>query len=218
MAKNRRRYKLPIIKSFVIIVISFLVFTTVLSFGLKAAGLGLSVWDIYAQSLPKTDRIDATFPEEFFVEKKSYFEKQGKGQCGGYSSAYVLRCLGKDISGSANYEQLGHKFANGYIMPQALLDVFHDYGYKAKLYRGELEQLKARLAEGTPIIVLFGDGIKWQHYVTVVGYDKNGIYLYDSNKGTDNLQRYNRTLKSSEFVKQWENGIPLFEKIYFIVQ
>jgi len=169
--------------------------------------------DIYSQSLPKTDHIKAEYPNEFLVKQTSYFEKQGKSECGGYSSAYVLRCLGEDIAGKDNYQQLGYKFTNGYVMPQALLDTFHNYGYIVKLYRGDIAELKTRLSKGAPIIVLLGHGKSWQHYVTVVGYDENDIYLYDSNKDTNNSKGYNRIMSNTEFISQWKNKIPLFEKI-----
>jgi uncharacterized protein YvpB len=68
---------------------------------------------------------------------------------------------------------IGHKFANGYVMPQALSDNFREYNYSTEMLRGDLEQLKTRLNLGNPIIVLIGHFVSWQHYVTVVGYLQN---------------------------------------------
>ncbi|MEL7567793.1 MAG: C39 family peptidase [Dehalobacterium sp.] len=214
---KRKIYKI-IKNTFVVLSILFILLTVALHFVLKSSGIGLTVWDVYSQSLPKIDSITEEYPVEFIVKTKSYFEKQGKSQCGGYSSAYVLRCLGKNIQGKDNYEKLSYKFANGYVLPQALINVFHDYGYQVKMYRGNIEQLKTRLSEGRPIIALIGNGISWQHYVTVVGYTEKDIFLYDSNKDTNSSKGYNRTMDISEFIKQWKNGIPLFEKIYFVVE
>jgi len=203
----------------IVLVLSVLVIALniALQLFLTMSGAGISVLDIYAQTLPKNDTIAIEFSDTYFVESKSYFEKQERGQCAGFSSAYVLRILGEEISGSVNYERLGHKFDNGYVMPQALLDIFKEYDYNAEMLRGDLEQLKTRLNQGNPIIVLIGHFVSWQHYVTVVGYDEDNIYLYDSNMDTNNSNGYNRTMTNAEFVSQWENEIPLFEQIYFVV-
>lgn len=213
----KKKLKKIIKKLIIISVVFFIISTASLHFILQNSGLGISVWDIYSQSMPKKDTVKREYENTYNVKTCSYFEKQGKSQCGGFSSAYILRCLGTKINGNENYEQLSHKFSNGYVMPQALLDVFKKYKYKPTLYHGSFEQLKTRLNQGNPIIILIGSGTKWQHYVTVVGYDENNVYLYDSNKNTDNSKGYNRILKNSDFLTQWQNKIPLFENIYFVV-
>lgn len=215
--KKQWNIKILLIRLLIGIIIFSTSMTILLHFVLKSTRLGLTVLDIYSQSLPKTDHIKGEYPNEFLTKQTSYFEKQGKSECGGYSSAYVLRCLGEDITGKDNYQQLGHKFTNGYVMPQALLDIFRNYGYKAKLYRGDMAELKTRLSKGVPIIIIIGQGRSWQHYVTVVGYDENNILLYDSNKDTNNAKGYNRIMSNTEFISQWKNKIPLFEKTYFVI-
>lgn len=192
-------------------------FIIALQLFLTISGLGISILDIWAQTLPKNDPLDIAYNESYFVESKSYFEKQERGQCAGFSSAYVLRVLGNQVSGSETYQRLGHKFSNGYVMPQALLDLFDEYHYDAVMFRGDLERLKTRLNYGNPVIVLLGHFVSWQHYVTVVGYDKDHIFLYDSNRDTDNSKGYNRMMTNTEFLSQWKNEIPLFNQIYFVV-
>ncbi len=194
-----------------------LVFNIALQLFLTINGVGISILDIYAQTFPKNDTKKIEYSDRYFVKSKSYFEKQERGQCAGFSSAYVLRTLGEEISGSENYERLDHKFSNGYVMPQALIDIFKEYDHNVEMLRGDLEKLKTRLNEGNPIIVLIGHFTSWQHYVTVVGYDEDNIFLYDSNMDTDNFNGYNRTITNAEFISQWENEIPLFEQIYFVV-
>lgn len=211
-SKNISSFKL-LLGLFMIVI----VFNIALQSFLTIKGAGISILDIYAQTLPKNDTKEIEYSDTYFVKSKSYFEKQAKGQCAGFSSAYVLRTLGEEISGSENYERLDHKFSNGYVMPQAIIDIFLEYGHKAEMLRGDLEQLKTRLNERKPIIVLIGHFTSWQHYVTVVGYDEDNIFLYDSNMDTDNTNGYNRTMTNAEFVSQWENEIPLFEQIYFAV-
>lgn len=102
-------------------------------------------------------------------------------------------------------------------MPQALIDIFKEYGHNIEMFHGNLEKLKTRLNEGTPIIVLIGQFTSWQHYVTVVGYDEENVFLYDSNMNTDNSNGYNRTMTNVEFISQWKNEIPFFEQTYFVV-
>ncbi len=53
--------------------------------------------------------------------------------------------------------------------------------------------------------------------LTVVGYDEDHIFLYDSNRDTDNSKGYNRVMTNAEFLSQWKNEIPPFEQIYFVV-
>lgn len=214
MGPHRMKYLKNTVLALFIIVLAF---NIALQLFLTVGGAGISVLDIYAQSLPKNDTKEIKYSDTYFVDSKSYFEKQKRGQCAGFSSAYVLRALGEEISGSKNYEGLDHKFSNGYVMPQALIEIFEEYGHEVGMFRGDLEQLKTRLNQGKPIIVLIGHFISWQHYVTVVGYDEDNIFLYDSNMDTDNSRGYNRTMSNAEFVSQWENEIPLFEKIYFVV-
>jgi hypothetical protein len=195
-----------------------IVFNIALQLFLTISGAGISILDIYAQTLPREDTKEIEYSNMYLVESKSYFEKQERGQCAGFSSAYVLRILGEEISGSEIYKRLGHKFSNGYVMPQALIDIFAEYGHDVEMLRGDLEQVKTRLNQGIPIIVLIGHFVSWQHYVTVVGYDEDNIFLYDSNRDTDNSNGYNRTMTNTEFVSQWENEIPLFEQVYFVVE
>ena len=193
-----------------------LVFITILNFSLNF--LGLKFKDVFSQPLPQKDKITIDYPKEFFVKGKSFFEKQRKNQCGGYSSAYVLRYFGKDVNGKVNYDNLNHKFANGYVMPIGITESFNKQNIEISLYKGNIDTLKTRLFKANaPTIVLIGNKWHWQHYVTVTGYDKNNIYIYDSNKDTDNSKGYNRIMTTEKFQKDFNNCIPIFNHIYFIV-
>ena len=207
MRRKKVLYAAPI--ALVLLIITALI--------LLKAILGLSVFAVFSQKFPVSDAIKISFPDSYLVEKHSYFEKQDKNQCGGYASAYVLRCMGETIAGDENYERLGLKLSNGYVLPQALTDAFAAYGYAATLYRGDLEHLKTRLARGSPIVVLIGHRLSWQHYVTVVGYDEDNIYLYDSQRDADNSKGYNRTIGNEEFLNFWNNKLPFFERTYFVI-
>ena len=89
------------------------------------------------------------------------------------------------------------------------------------MFTGSLETLKTRLTAGTPIIVLIGNSLNWQHYMTLVGYDDttNEMYFFDSLKSFDenNGQPGNRTITTDYFLKLWNNGLPIFNQLYFTI-
>lgn len=180
--------------------------------------MGISPGDVIGHSFPESQTEKRNCPDDYQVAKKSYFEKQGKNQCGGFSSAYLLRVLGVEMTGEEAYTALGHKLKNGYVLPQAILDLLKGKGFSAKLYHGDLEQLKAQVGKGLPVIVLIGNALRWQHYVTVVGYDRENIYLYDTEKEPENTRGYNRVLSNAEFLSRWNNRLPMFERVYFAVE
>ena len=180
--------------------------------------MGISPRDVIGQSFPQLQTEKYDCPDAYQVAKKSYFEKQGKNQCAGFSSAYLLRVLGVEMTGEEAYTALGHKLKNGYVLPQGILDLLQKNGVSVKLYHGDLEQLKAQVAKGIPVIVLIGNALRWQHYVTVVGYNRENIYLYDTEKEPDNTKGYNRVLSNAEFLSRWNNRLPMFERVYFVVE
>lgn len=213
MLKNK-----SLIFRIIIIVISiFLFLNLVLQLILSLSNSGLNLLDIYVQRLPKKDQIAVKYPDELLIKKESYFEEQGLNQCAGFSSAYLLRHLNHDISGSEVYEKLDYKFSNGYVLPQAIIKVLNDYDLKANLYQGNIGQLKTHLNNKKPIIVLIGDSYHWQHYVSVVGYDKDNIYLYDS-LYEDSPKSYNRVMDNDKFLDYWDNGTILYNNVYYVVE
>lgn len=179
-----------------------------------AAAFGLTLREVLSQELPVTDATQPDFPESLLLPSHSYFEKQQPGQCGGFSAAYVLRELGCGLSGADCYAELDYKKKNGYVLPQALTEAIRRRGYSVSLLRCTADQLKTHLAAGIPVIVLIGYG---RHYATVVGYDSEGFLLYDSNKDPDNSAGFNRVLPNEQFEAQWNNKIPLFGTVCFLI-
>ena len=81
------------------------------------------------------------------------------------------------------YEKFNYKLPfSGYVLPKGILDYFNSTSYQVTMYTGTFETLKTQLTKGTPIIVLVGNHLKWQHYMTLVGYDDNRqeVYFFDS--------------------------------------
>lgn len=180
---------------------------------------GLTPSIILKQSLPQSDTITPDFPENYMIQTPNFFEQQGTNQCGGFSSAFVMRHFGQDCSGEDVYNQLDYKLSSGYVLPQAILDYFSNKQYQITLYQSNLAQLKTRVAQGDPIIILMGQGGSWQHYAVVVGYDEENIYLFDSLKQTtENNPHYNRSMTSAYFEQLWNNGLPYFERSCFVIK
>ena len=83
-------------------------------------------------------------------------------------------------------------------------------GFKTNYYKGNINTLKYEVSKGTPVIVF----IKVQkdrnnlHFVPVVGYDEEYIYLAESISYLvncdDDHKRYNRKVPINEFMKLWD--------------
>lgn len=201
----------------IVILFGIVLIFVVLLFSTNSWGLTPSI--ILKQSLPNSDTITPDFPQNYLIQTRNAFEQQGSNQCGGFSSAYVMRHFGEDCSGDDVYDQLDYKLSSGYVLPQAILDHFSSKQYQITLYQSNLAQLKTRIAQGDPIIILMGQGGSWQHYAVVVGYDEENIYLFDSLKQTiENNPHYNRSMTSSYFEQLWNNGIPFFERTCFVIK
>lgn len=177
----------------------------------------------YLTPFPRQDTITAKLPISFTISQENQFETQVHNECSAFSSAYVLRHLGQSQTGLELYEKFRFKIpVSGYVLPKGILNYFNSNDYQATLYRGTFETLKMRLLEGTPIIVLTGDGWRWQHYMTLVGFDDHlhEVYFFDSlRQGDENGESPgNRTLSTDYFLQLWDNGLPIFNHIYFTIE
>ncbi|KGP76433.1 hypothetical protein JT05_04635 [Desulfosporosinus sp. Tol-M] len=184
----------------------------------------LLVGTIYLLSpFPNSDTIPSAPQKRFDVPIYTDFELQGKNQCAAYSTAFVLRNSGKQAKGIEVYAKIPFKIPiSGYVLPKGVISYLQSQGLKPMIYEGNLSSLKARLVQGrTPIIVLVGNGLFWQHYMTLVGFDddKSELYFVDSNKGNDENSELpgNRTMTNDYFLKWWSNGLPVFNHVYITV-
>jgi len=172
---------------------------------------------------PNSDAISFATQKKFDVPIYTDFELQGKNQCAAYSTAFVLRNSGKQAKGIEVYDEIPFKIPiSGYVLPKGVISYLESQGLKPMIYNGDLSSLKARLIQGTaPIIVLVGNGLFWQHHMTLVGFDddKSELYFVDSNKVNDENAELpgNRTMTNDYFSKWWSNGLPVFNHIYITV-
>ena len=117
---------------------------------------------------PNSESIAFATQKTFVVPIYTDFEHQGKNQCAAYSTAFVLRNFGKQAKGIEVYANIPFKIPiSGYVLPKGIISYLQSQGLKPIIYKGDLSSLKARLVQGTaPIIVLVGNGLFWQHYMT----------------------------------------------------
>lgn len=172
---------------------------------------------------PTNDKINVNYPDSFTITQENSFETQVVNECSAFSSAYVLRHFGENKTGLALYDEFNYKLPfSGYVLPKGILDYFKDTPYQVKMYTGTFETLKTQLTKGTPIIVLVGDHLNWQHYMTVVGYNDTlqEVYFFDSLRETDENESLpgNRTLSTDYFLSMWDNGLPIFNHLYFVIE
>ena len=167
---------------------------------------------------PPRDKIEEfNYPSEYFcVNAGNRIDYQTEGNCSAYASAYVLRHFGENADGEELVSEISRPF--GFVPATSIAKTFNKRGYRAEARCGEIETLKARLAEGDPIIVFIrirGD----THYAVAVGYDEENIYLEDSLKENSNVsaESYNRVIKITEFEAIWRTGSFLPDNIYVII-
>ena len=168
-------------------------------------------------SPPKDDIEVLHYPPEFFcASSENRIDYQTDGKCAAYAAAYLLRHFGEDTDGEVLFPEL--KRTLGFVSVNSVADVFEQHGYQAKACHGNVDTLKQRLADGNPIIVFIqipGD----THYVVVVGYDEQHMYLADSLAKNANVSdaQHNRVLTTEDFEAVWKTGTLLPDNIYIVV-
>ena len=165
---------------------------------------------------PKDDGGSAALPTAYFCETGgNYIAPQTDGKCAAYAAAYVLRHLGQRADGETVYPEIRRTL--GFVPAKSIAAFFEACGYAAQAYHGDVISLKQRLTAGVPVIAFVsipGD----THYLVVVGYDAQYLYLADSLAQTaDSGAAYNRRLTTAEFEAIWHTTTPLSDNIYIVV-
>lgn len=188
------------------------------------AGLILSACLLAASLLvtgyltPPKDSTDIfTYPPVFFCETDGEpIPYQSGNQCAAYASAYVLRHLGQSTDAAQLYPEI--KRTLDFVSARSVSALFTRHGHAAQAYRGTIDTLKQRLTQGVPIIAFIRTPTD-THYVAVVGYDQENLYLADSLPENKNAHdpRYNRVLTTEEFQHLWSTGPLLPNNIYIVI-
>ena len=165
---------------------------------------------------PKDDGGSAALPAAYFCETGgNYIAPQTDGKCAAYAAAYVLRHFGQQADGETVYPEIRRTL--GFVSAKSIAAFFEAHGYAAQTYHGDVTSLKQRLTAGAPVIAFVsipGD----THYLVVVGYDAQYLYLADSLAQTaDSSAAYNRRLTTAEFEAIGHTDTPLSDNIYIIV-
>lgn len=163
--------------------------------------------------------------EQFVITKENRIDMQKGFQCSAFSTAYVLRHFDKEVDGGTLYSVMPHKMKSGYVYPKGVYDMLRSYGMKVKYCRGNLNALKVDLQKGNPVIVMIWvqKDKDWLHYVPVVGFDEEHVFLAESLPELINCKNvlYNRRLRNEEFLQLWNTSMlkqPFYKNTYFVVK
>lgn len=172
----------------------------------------------YCGSLPRKDEIQTDdLPQEYSISTvNNYIDFQTANECSAYASAYVMRHLGHQIAGSELYSDIHRVF--GFVPVNSVVRLFRNYGYTAKACHGDINTMKRQLVSGVPVIA-FTRTSDDTHYVVIVGYDENYIYLVDSisDNSNENGGWYNRKLCTEEFEEIWKTNMYPVQNIYIVI-
>lgn len=160
--------------------------------------------------------------ESFLIDFLNRFEYQKKRECAGYATAFVLRHFGINIDGQTAYNEIPVKLLNGDVSGLGVIYLCRKHKVSVKLRIGNLNALKNSLLAGNPIIVLTRSvvGSNSLHYIAVVGYDEENIYVADSIESHKNCENdfYNRIIPKEDFTKMWKTNMiyqPFFFNLFF---
>ena len=163
---------------------------------------------------------------QFMVSKDNRIDMQKGNQCSGYSTAYILRHYDIPANGEEIYEKMPNKMANGYVYPKEIKRMLEKYGFCVKYCVGNLHALKREVAKGNPVIVFIKvrSDKNWLHYVPVVGYDEEHIFLAESLAELVNCNEevyYNRKISKKDFLRLWNTSMlkmPLYTHTFYVIE
>ena len=162
-------------------------------------------------------------PSKYIISPNPAPDTQTTFECAGCSSAYLLRFYGEDVNGVELFHQSTFpcKHSEG-AYPKCFKVLFEEQytDYTATYYTGTTDDLKDAVSQGTPVIVLLFNG-KTLHYVPVVGYDEEHIFIQDSvdeYRNVDDSKDFNRSVETAVFDKMWNIPLESCERLFVIVR
>ncbi|ATP40374.1 peptidase [Solibacillus sp. R5-41] len=168
-----------------------------------------TIINAYLMTLPVPVFRKRNYPANYLIQKINRIDFQKNTECAAFSTAYLLRHFGMEAEGEALFMHFPSKTRAGNVYPKGIRKMLRKKGFKTNYYKGNINTLKYEVSKGTPVIVF----IKVQkdfnnlHFVSVVGYDKEYIYLSESLRHLVNCddvhKSYNRKVPINEFKKLW---------------
>lgn len=162
--------------------------------------------------------------KEVVITKANRIDLQNGYQCAAFSSAYILRHWDIEEHGDNLYEVIPNKKKDGCVYPKGILNLLSQYGFKVKYCAGNIAALKNEISKGNPVIVMIRiqTNKNHLHYVPVVGYDEQYIFIAESLADfvNSNEQYYNRKILVKEFKKLWNTSMlkmPFYRNTYITI-
>lgn len=163
----------------------------------------------YLMSFPKPVLRKRDYPANYLIQQNNRIDLQNNTECAAFSTAYLLRHFGMEAEGETLYTHFPSKTRAGTVYPKGIRTVLRKNGLKTYYFKGNINTLKNEVSKGTPIIVFIKEQINrnYLHFVPVVGYDEEYIYLSESLKCLVNFNDdgvgYNRKVPLNEFKRLW---------------
>ncbi len=161
------------------------------------------------------------YPLTYIITKENHIDIQKNFECSAYSAAYLMRHYGIRANGEDIYKIMPNKMKSGYVYPKGIVRLLKQQGFKAAIRIGNIAKLKEEVSAGTPVIVFIKvyRNKGYLHYVPVIGYNEENLYIAESLKDLINANdvNYNRSISFSDFKKLWNTSdlkMPLYKYIY----
>lgn len=164
----------------------------------------------YLMTLPIPILRKKAYPANYQIQHNNRIDFQHNTECAAFSTAYLLRHFGIEAAGESLFKDFTSKTKAGNVYPKGIRKMFEKNGFKTNYYKGNIHTLKYEVSKGTPVIVFIKvqKDRNYLHFVPVVGYDTEYIYLAESLKHLvnceDDCKSYNRKVPIHEFKKLWD--------------
>jgi hypothetical protein len=193
----------------------------ILIFGIFLFSIFVCLVYLYLQPAPEIN--EELLVSEISIEYPSeYNYRQSLNDCGPFSVAAVVRALNHiPVSSKTFAKSMEWRLRNKYTLPMGLEKQLKKNGIKIETpnlrnlnNEDKIKYLKTQLSLYKPIILL-GDQDGYQHYITLLGFDVNNFYVYNSlmDKGEgdltiDNNGEFpgNTNMNKNDLLDFWSNG------------
>ncbi len=154
-------------------------------------------------SLTEEESVNAGDPASGAFIRGVPFYPQKRYMCGPSAIRSVLNYYGLNVDEAEAVEAVYSEKIKGSL----IMDLFimaKSKGFNARFYSGSVVDLKARLRNGTPPLLLVDMGLKWMpmgHYIVAVGYDdeQDALIAHSGEEG-------HKVIPFKSFKKAWQKA------------